>query len=81
MTQPPAPPGPPTFAGTRPLTPPPPPATIPPKMDGPDWKEQWMKEAMIEAFVQVLRENMPSKKEMADAIRLGTKEAILEADD
>jgi hypothetical protein len=46
--------------------------------DGPDWKEEWMKQAMVEAIVRVLRENFPSSAELADAFRLGTKQAIEE---
>lgn len=67
------------FHGTppeRPASPPPPPP--------PPGGRQTPSDAanlLVDAIVKALKEVMPTKQEMADAIRQGTKEAILEADD
>ena len=69
---PPRPPGPPP--------PPPPPSGV--KVQGtPIVLGSDFADVLFTAMVKVMREAMPSKEEIADAIRRGTKEAILEADD
>lgn len=77
MTQPPPPPGQAPFISRPPTRPtqapvPPPPSGWSPS-DGANW--------MAATLIQALREAFPSKAEIVEAIKQGTKEAILEADD